>query len=187
VGDHKVRHPPSNNLPFHPLVFSLGGRVNGSTTKVFASWKQELWVEHHRLYRHAMQPLISKSRQRFKHELRFLGLQRIAVPVGPQTESDATRIASGERPLDRGKTWTGERRDWYGPSNIRGGSRSPRSLHHLYPTQERHQELRMSRQWPLKQRHRHRNPLPRLTGFRPAHYPWHPPSMTVWPKDLPTR
>jgi hypothetical protein len=43
VADHKVRHRPSSNLPFHPAVFSLGGMsmMNGSTTKVFASWK---WV-----------------------------------------------------------------------------------------------------------------------------------------------
>jgi hypothetical protein len=82
VGDHKVRHPTSNNLPFHALVFSLGGMVNGSTTKVFASWKQERWVEHRRLDRHAMQPPISTSLRLFKHELCFLALQRIAGPVG---------------------------------------------------------------------------------------------------------
>jgi hypothetical protein len=40
VADHKVRHRPSSNLPFHPIVFSLGGIMNGSTTKVFASWKR---------------------------------------------------------------------------------------------------------------------------------------------------
>ncbi|GFZ51184.1 hypothetical protein JCM24511_08942 [Saitozyma sp. JCM 24511] len=40
VADHKVRHRPTSNLPFHPIVFSLGGMMNGSTTKVFASWKQ---------------------------------------------------------------------------------------------------------------------------------------------------
>ncbi|GFZ48414.1 hypothetical protein JCM24511_06162 [Saitozyma sp. JCM 24511] len=39
VADHKVRHCPSSNLPVHPVVFSLGGMMNGSTTKVFASWK----------------------------------------------------------------------------------------------------------------------------------------------------
>jgi hypothetical protein len=32
VADHKIRHRPGNNLPFHPLVFSLGGMMNGSTT-----------------------------------------------------------------------------------------------------------------------------------------------------------
>jgi hypothetical protein len=41
VADYKVRHRPSSNLPFQPIVFSLGGMMNGSTTKVFASWK---WV-----------------------------------------------------------------------------------------------------------------------------------------------
>jgi hypothetical protein len=40
VADHKTRHRPSSNLPFHPIVFSLGGMMNGSTTKVFASLKQ---------------------------------------------------------------------------------------------------------------------------------------------------
>jgi hypothetical protein len=40
VADHKVRHHPTSNLPFHPIVLSLGGMMNGSTTKVFASWKQ---------------------------------------------------------------------------------------------------------------------------------------------------
>ncbi|RSH85341.1 hypothetical protein EHS25_004737 [Saitozyma podzolica] len=35
-----VRHRPTSNLPFHPIVFSLGGMMNGSTTKVFASWKR---------------------------------------------------------------------------------------------------------------------------------------------------
>ncbi|GFZ44943.1 hypothetical protein JCM24511_02669 [Saitozyma sp. JCM 24511] len=40
VADHKVRHRPTSNLPFHPIVFSLGGMMNGSTTKVFASWKR---------------------------------------------------------------------------------------------------------------------------------------------------
>ncbi|RSH95836.1 hypothetical protein EHS25_000929 [Saitozyma podzolica] len=38
--DHKVRHRPTSNLPFHPIVLSLGGMMNGSTTKVLASWKQ---------------------------------------------------------------------------------------------------------------------------------------------------
>jgi hypothetical protein len=40
VADHKVRHRPTSNLPFHPIVLSLGGMMNGSTTKVFASWKR---------------------------------------------------------------------------------------------------------------------------------------------------
>ncbi|RSH85351.1 hypothetical protein EHS25_004747 [Saitozyma podzolica] len=40
VADHKVRHRPTSNLPFHPIVLSLGGMMNGSTTTVFASWKQ---------------------------------------------------------------------------------------------------------------------------------------------------
>jgi hypothetical protein len=40
VADHKVRHRPTSNLPFRPIVLSLGGMMNGSTTKVFASWKQ---------------------------------------------------------------------------------------------------------------------------------------------------
>ncbi|GFZ49950.1 hypothetical protein JCM24511_07353 [Saitozyma sp. JCM 24511] len=33
VADHKVRHRPTSNLPFHPIIFSLGGMMNGSTTK----------------------------------------------------------------------------------------------------------------------------------------------------------
>jgi hypothetical protein len=40
VADHKIHHRPSSSLPFHPLVFSLGGMTNNSTSKVFASWKQ---------------------------------------------------------------------------------------------------------------------------------------------------
>jgi hypothetical protein len=40
VADHKVRHRPTSNLPFHPIVLSLVGMMNGSTTKVFASWKR---------------------------------------------------------------------------------------------------------------------------------------------------
>ncbi|GFZ48375.1 hypothetical protein JCM24511_06123 [Saitozyma sp. JCM 24511] len=40
VADHKVRHRPRSNLPFHPIVLSVGGMMNGSTTKVFASWKR---------------------------------------------------------------------------------------------------------------------------------------------------
>ncbi|GFZ49940.1 hypothetical protein JCM24511_07343 [Saitozyma sp. JCM 24511] len=40
VADHKVRHRPTSNLAFHPIVLSLGGMMNGSTTKVFASWKR---------------------------------------------------------------------------------------------------------------------------------------------------
>jgi hypothetical protein len=35
-----LRHRPRSNLPFHPIVFSQGGMMNGSTTKVFASWKR---------------------------------------------------------------------------------------------------------------------------------------------------
>jgi hypothetical protein len=45
--DRHAMHPPNPftryappNLPFHPIVFSLGGMMNGSTTKVFASWKR---------------------------------------------------------------------------------------------------------------------------------------------------
>jgi hypothetical protein len=34
VADHKIRHRPNCNLAFDPLVFSLGGMMNGSTTKV---------------------------------------------------------------------------------------------------------------------------------------------------------
>jgi hypothetical protein len=37
VADH---NRPSNNLPFHLLVLSLGGIKKGSTTKVFGPWKQ---------------------------------------------------------------------------------------------------------------------------------------------------
>jgi hypothetical protein len=40
VADHKVRHRPTSNLPFHPIVLSLGGMMNGSTTKAFCSWKR---------------------------------------------------------------------------------------------------------------------------------------------------
>ncbi|RSH82988.1 hypothetical protein EHS25_005698 [Saitozyma podzolica] len=40
VAAHKVRHRPKSNLPSHPIVLSLGGMMNGSNTKVFASWKQ---------------------------------------------------------------------------------------------------------------------------------------------------
>jgi hypothetical protein len=40
VADYKIRHRPSSTLPFHPIVFSLGGMMNASTTKVFASWKR---------------------------------------------------------------------------------------------------------------------------------------------------
>jgi hypothetical protein len=40
VADHKIRHRPRSKLPFHPVVFSHGGMLNGSTIKVFASWKQ---------------------------------------------------------------------------------------------------------------------------------------------------
>ncbi|GFZ44308.1 hypothetical protein JCM24511_02030 [Saitozyma sp. JCM 24511] len=40
VNNHKVRHHPSSTLPFQPVVFFLGGMMNGSTTKVFASWKR---------------------------------------------------------------------------------------------------------------------------------------------------
>jgi hypothetical protein len=42
VADHKIRYRPSSNPPFHPIVFSLGGMMNGSTTKVFASWKRAM-------------------------------------------------------------------------------------------------------------------------------------------------
>jgi hypothetical protein len=38
VADHKIRHRP--NLLFHSPVFSLGGMMNSSTTKVLASWKR---------------------------------------------------------------------------------------------------------------------------------------------------
>jgi hypothetical protein len=40
VADDNMRHRPTSNLPFHPIVFSLGGMINGSTTKVFAAWKR---------------------------------------------------------------------------------------------------------------------------------------------------
>ncbi|RSH92537.1 Alternative oxidase, mitochondrial precursor [Saitozyma podzolica] len=40
VADHKAHHRPTSNLPFHPMVLSLGGLRNVSTTMVFASWKQ---------------------------------------------------------------------------------------------------------------------------------------------------
>jgi hypothetical protein len=41
VAEHKVRHRQSSNLPFHPIVFSLGGgMMSSSTIKVFASWKR---------------------------------------------------------------------------------------------------------------------------------------------------
>jgi hypothetical protein len=42
VADHNIRHRPSSNLPFHPIVSSLGGMMNGSTTKVFARGRQGL-------------------------------------------------------------------------------------------------------------------------------------------------
>jgi hypothetical protein len=47
VAGNKVRHRPTSNLPFHPIVFSLGGMMNGSSPKVFASWK---WVMTHGIY-----------------------------------------------------------------------------------------------------------------------------------------
>jgi hypothetical protein len=37
---HKVQHRPRSTLPFQPIVLSLGGMMNGSTTKVFASLKR---------------------------------------------------------------------------------------------------------------------------------------------------
>jgi hypothetical protein len=37
VADHKVLHRPGSNLPSHPIVFSLGCMMNGSTTNVFTS------------------------------------------------------------------------------------------------------------------------------------------------------
>jgi hypothetical protein len=38
--DHKIRHRPGSSLPFHPLLFSLGGMMNGDTTKVSSDlWK----------------------------------------------------------------------------------------------------------------------------------------------------
>jgi hypothetical protein len=37
VADHKVLHRPGNKLPFHPAVLSLGGMINRSTAKLFAS------------------------------------------------------------------------------------------------------------------------------------------------------
>jgi hypothetical protein len=37
VADHKICNRPTSNLPSHPIVFSLGGMMNGSTAKVFAS------------------------------------------------------------------------------------------------------------------------------------------------------
>jgi hypothetical protein len=40
VADHMARHRPTSNLPFQPIVLSLGGMMNRSTTKVFASWKR---------------------------------------------------------------------------------------------------------------------------------------------------
>jgi hypothetical protein len=40
VPDHKVRHRPTSNLPFHLIVLLLGGIMNGGRTKVFASWKR---------------------------------------------------------------------------------------------------------------------------------------------------
>jgi hypothetical protein len=46
VADHKVRHRPTSNLPLHPIVFSLGGMMNGSTTKVFASWRRVMTRGH---------------------------------------------------------------------------------------------------------------------------------------------
>ncbi|GFZ52259.1 hypothetical protein JCM24511_10032 [Saitozyma sp. JCM 24511] len=42
VAVHNVRHRPTSNLPFHPIIFSLGGMMNGSTTKFFASWKRAM-------------------------------------------------------------------------------------------------------------------------------------------------
>ncbi|GFZ51749.1 hypothetical protein JCM24511_09517 [Saitozyma sp. JCM 24511] len=45
VADHKARHRPTSNLPFHLMVLSLDGLKNGSTTEVFASWKQSLLME----------------------------------------------------------------------------------------------------------------------------------------------
>jgi hypothetical protein len=40
IADHNVRHRPSSKLPFHPNVLSVGGMMNSSTIKVFASLKQ---------------------------------------------------------------------------------------------------------------------------------------------------
>jgi hypothetical protein len=56
VADHKVRHRPISNLPFHPIVLSLGGMMNGSTTKVFASWKQVMTRRTHNLMLKRLSP-----------------------------------------------------------------------------------------------------------------------------------
>ncbi|GFZ49949.1 hypothetical protein JCM24511_07352 [Saitozyma sp. JCM 24511] len=57
VADHKVRHRPTSNLPFHPIIFSLGGMMNGSTTKVFASWKRVMTRGTHNLMLKRVEPL----------------------------------------------------------------------------------------------------------------------------------
>jgi hypothetical protein len=61
------------------------------------------------------------------------------------------------------------KRDWYGPSLV--GVQV-----HLEPfitctQQEQHQDLRISPQWPLKRRHRHRYPLPRSQDSQTATLP----------------
>jgi hypothetical protein len=38
VADYQIRPRLSSSLPCDPIVFSLGGMVIGSTTKVFGSW-----------------------------------------------------------------------------------------------------------------------------------------------------
>jgi hypothetical protein len=39
--DHKLLDRPSSNCPFHPIVFSLGGIMDGNTTMVLASASQK--------------------------------------------------------------------------------------------------------------------------------------------------
>ncbi|GFZ42296.1 hypothetical protein JCM24511_00010 [Saitozyma sp. JCM 24511] len=57
VADHKVRHRPTSNLPFHPIVLSLGGMMNGSTTKVFAAWKRVMTRGTYNLMLKRLKPL----------------------------------------------------------------------------------------------------------------------------------
>jgi hypothetical protein len=42
IAQYKSRYRPNSTLPFHPLVFSLGGMKSKCTTKQFATWKRAI-------------------------------------------------------------------------------------------------------------------------------------------------
>jgi hypothetical protein len=107
VADHKVRHRPRSNLPFHPIVLSLGGMMNGSTTKVFASWKRVMTRGTYNLMLKRLSLCLLQARVR---SFALLGFHTTVEPRRPDRHAMHPLTLDDRRQghPSTGKTGTGE-------------------------------------------------------------------------------